>query len=241
MRRILALGGVALMISVPAVAADPETKARALLVPKQQTVLSAQIPGRLGKLAVVDGERFKKGQVLASLDCQIHRLQAEEYRAEYQAASKSQSVQKQLAGLNSGNALEAAIAEANMGKAKAKIAMAEATIEMCDIKAPFDGRVVEKKVNAYQNVTAGQPVLEILDDGTFEVELIIPSRWLEWIKAGTPFRLVLDEGGKDVQGRVVRLGARIDPASQSLKVIGELAGGQKELVAGMSGVAWFRQ
>lgn len=227
---------LAILMSFPAsaVSLEAENKVRALVVPKQQTVLSAQIPGKINRLTVNEGDRFKKGQALASLDCTIHRLQLEEYRAELHGAEKTVSVQRQLAGLNSGNALEGAMAEANMGRVKAKIAMAEATIEMCDIKAPFDGRVVEKKINAHQNVTAGQPVLEILDDSTLEVELIVPSKWLVWLKSTTAFHVTIDEGGKDFTGSITRIGARIDPASQSVKVVGELAGGTgKELVAGM--------
>ena len=238
--RIGLVGATLMVVFAPAHSAESDNKVRALVVPKQQTILSAQIPGKINRLAISEGERFKNGQVLATLDCKINRLQLEEYRAELRGTETTVSVQRQLKDLNSGNALEGAMAEANMGKVKARIAMAEATIEMCDIKAPFDGRVVEKKISAFQNVTAGQPVIEVLDDSTLEVELIVPSKWLAWLKPGSGFQVTIDESGKNYTGGITRISARIDPASQSLKVVGELAGtAAKEMVAGMSGVARF--
>ena len=80
-------------------------------------------------------------------------------------------------------------------------------------------------------------MLDILDDRALEIELIAPSRWLGWLKPGTTFQLHVDETGRDYPARIMRLGGRVDPVSQSIKVIGEIIAAAPELMAGMSGRA----
>lgn len=212
---------------------------RALLVPLKETVLSSQLAGRVDRIAVREGENFKRGQVLVSFDCSIQRAQSGKARAELDAAEKSLDAQKRLAEMRSGSALDASLAAANVAKAKAEMAMVAATLELCEVRAPFDGRVVERKVKQHQSVSANQPLIEILDDSALEVQVIIPSAWVTSVKAGSRFTMRVDETGRDYPGKIVNLGARIDPASQSLRAVGQIDGHFAELLAGMSGQATF--
>lgn len=236
--RALALALAALLAAGTAQAAD-DARVRGLIGAKQHAVLSSQLAGRLVRLDAQAGDRIRKGQVLAALDCDVQRAQTAEHKAELAAAETALSVQRQLAGLKSGSALDAATAEANVGKARARLAVAQATMEMCDVRAPYDGRVVDRRTEPFQHIAAGQAVVEVQDDTVLEVELIVPSAWVAWLKPGSPFTLAVDETGKEYGGKLTRLGVRIDPASQSLKVVGELAGGLRDLLPGMSGTARF--
>lgn len=212
---------------------------RALVAAKQHTVLSSQLAGRLARLDAKAGDAMRKGQILAAMDCTVQRAQAAEHRAELVAAEKAQTINRQLAGLNSGSALDAANAEANQAKARARVEMMDATLAMCEVRAPFDGHVIERRAEPFQNVAAGQAVVEVQDDGQLDVEMIVPSAWVAWLKPGSGFALTVDETGRTYQGRIARLGVRIDAASQSLKVIGELTGATSDLLPGMSGEARF--
>jgi membrane fusion protein (multidrug efflux system) len=233
---MILLAGLTLATIAPAAEAPA---VRALLAARQHTILSSQLAGRLARLEVKAGDAIRKGQVVAGLDCALQRAQLAEHRADLTGAEKIQAVNRQLAGLNAGSALDAATAEANLGKARARVEMAETSLSMCDIRAPFDGHVVERRAEPFQNVAAGQAVLDIQDDGHLDVEMIIPSGWVAWLKPGSPFTLSVDETGRTYPGRIARLGVRIDAASQSLKVIGDLTGPAAELLPGMSGEARF--
>lgn len=221
--------------------------ARGLLVPVQETTLAAELDGQIVEIPVRDGDAVTEGQRLAALDCRIHDLRRDRHEAEARAAGRILGIQRKLASYNSGNALDAATAEADLNKARVDIAIAEALIERCVLTAPFSGRIVEVKVKAYQHVGEGQEVLSLLNDRTLEVDIIVPSRWLVWLGVGTPFTLVVDETGSAHPGHIQRLGARVDPASQSVKVVGVLDGDTAEpattpaaaILAGMSGSVRF--
>ena len=62
-----------------------------------------------------------------------------------------------------------------------------------------------------------------------------PSKWLAWLKPGYPFQVAIDEVGKSFPARVQRIGARVDPVSQSVKLTATIDGKFPELIAGMSG------
>jgi hypothetical protein len=53
------------------------------------------------------------------------------------------------------------------------------------------------------------------------------------------FQVQIEENGKTYPVRVTRLGGRVDPVSQSIKVIGEITEDAPELMPGMSGRVKF--
>ena len=114
-----------------------------------------------------------------------------------------------------------------------------AMISKCKVAAPFSGRIAEQKVREQQYVQPGQALLDILDDSALELEFIVPSRWLQWVRPGYSLRIRIDETGRSYPARVQRLGARVDPVSQSVKVVAVIEGKFPELLAGMSGRASF--
>ena len=208
---------------------------RAQLSPRRYTTLAAEIPARVARIAIREGESFKAGQSLISLDCGLHIASRDRARAALTSAEKTYSANKRLDELNAVGKLEVDTAEAEVGKFKAELAHINTTLSKCSIAAPYAGRVAEQKAREQQYVQAGQPLLEILDDSVLELDFLSPSRWLSWLKIGHKFDVVIDETGKTYPARIQRLGARIDPVSQSIKVAAVIDGRFPDLIAGMSG------
>jgi RND family efflux transporter MFP subunit len=214
---------------------DASPEVRAQLSPRRFTTLSSEIAAKIDRLSVKEGDRFKAGQVLFALDCSIQRAQLAEAKAALAAAEKSKSVSKRLVELNSGGVLEAELAAAEAAKAQARMELAQVVLSKCSVPAPFSGRVVELKAREDSYVQAGQQVLEILDDDVLEVEFIAPSHWYGQLKAGRPFTVQVDETGQTYNAKIVRVGAKVDPVSRSVRVVGELEKGAADLASGMSG------
>lgn len=88
---------------------------------------------------------------------------------------------------------------------------------------------------AHQLVPEGRPLLEIVDRGGPDVEIIAPSNWLNWIHPGHLFVLRIDKTGRDYVAQVERLSARVDPVRQTFKIHGRLNDSHLDLLPGMSG------
>lgn len=213
---------------------------RTQLVAGNDVVLSSQIAARIARLALKPGDAFRKGEALVVFDCDQYRAQQNKTDATAAAMDKQFQVTQRLAQLHSVGELDVEQAQAKAKEAAADSAYMRTMVAGCRIDAPFDGRVVKREAAPFEYVTPGKPLLEILDTSQLEVQLIVPSNWLRWLKSGAPFTVHVDDIDLDVPAEVVRIGAAIDPLSQTITLSGRIKGAQTTaLLPGMSGWAQF--
>ncbi|RXN90625.1 efflux transporter periplasmic adaptor subunit [Achromobacter aloeverae] len=228
-------GAAALMVPAAGGSAMERQDIRAELVPRRYTTIAAEIGAKISRIDVPEGGRFKAGQTLVTLDCGLQQAQSQKARAALAAADRTYAANKRLAQLNSVGKVELEVSEAEANKARAEVSLAAIVLDKCRIEAPFNGRVAEQRVRPQQYVQPGQAMLEILDDSALELSFIVPSKWLIWLKPDQHFQVVIDETGKTYPAKVQRIGARVDPVSQSIKLTAVIDGNFSELMAGMSG------
>ncbi|MDY0037942.1 MAG: efflux RND transporter periplasmic adaptor subunit [Zoogloea oleivorans] len=232
---VAAPGTAAAPLAPPTASALDKREIRAQLSPRRYTTLAAEIGAKVSRLPVSEGSAFKQGQSLIQFDCSLQQAQINKARAALGAADKTWQANKRLAELNSVGKVELEISEAEVMKARAEVAANSAVLGKCNVAAPYAGRIAEQKVREQQYVQPGQAVLEIIDDSVLELEFIVPSKWLAWIKTGSALQVRIDETGKTYPAKVQRIGARVDPVSQSIKLNAVIDGKFTELIAGMSG------
>ncbi len=232
---------LALFCLVGEVVAQERTipRLRGMVTARNEAMLSTQINAIIAEMPFRAGDRFRKGDTLVRFDCSVQKAQYQRAQAEVSAARKTLTIRQELLRLSTVSPLDVQLAEAEVAKAEADLAQANAINAMCLVRAPYDGRVLEAKAHAHESYTSGQPLLAILDDSSLEVEVLVPSSWLTWMKAGTGFRLKIEENGQTVTGTVSKLGARIDQVSQTIKVYGSFGTKAGALIPGMTGEVAF--
>lgn len=214
------------------------SEARGVLRARDQATLASELSGRIVELPFSEGESFKKGDTLARFDCSAYQAQLNAAQAANRGAGEELAHNRQLAALNSVGRFEVARAEAKVSETQAQSQVYQVQVKRCSVIAPFDGQVVERKVKRYESVPAGAPMLDVVDNRTLEIHLLVPSRWMARLKPGQMFSFVPDETGQPLEATVKRLGARIDEGSQTLLLVATLPEA-KGLLAGMSGTARF--
>jgi membrane fusion protein, multidrug efflux system len=224
------------VVAGPCMAQSSEpTEIRAQISPRQHAVLSSEMAGRIVELSVREGDSFEKGQKLVVFDCAVQVAKSAQAQAAEQAAAKKLDVASRLDKLQSISGMELAQAESARIVARAEVALNRALSDRCSIVAPFDGRVAARAVQRWEFVAEGKELLDIYETTAFELEMLVPSHWLRWMKPGQAFSLVIDETGQAYTAELTRFGARIDPVSQSIKVFGRIKGKADGLLPGMSG------
>jgi len=217
------------------VTTSPTAEIYAQLKSRHETVLSSELAARVEHISVRDGERFTKGKVLARLDCALEQARLTKMTATLSGAKKIAKIQNRLLELNSTGTLEVALAKIEVDKAQADVKGQSIILSKCAVSAPFSGRVVEVKAKEHQFIQVGEALLEILDDSSLDIDFIVPSRWLAWIGVGQKFSIAINETKRNYPGEIVRLGAKVDPVSQLVKVMGKISGTFPKLMPGMSG------
>ncbi|MFM7346141.1 MAG: efflux RND transporter periplasmic adaptor subunit, partial [Tagaea sp.] len=203
---------------VLALAAAPGTagafEARGVVQPEREAVLSAEIAGRIVEMRHGPGDRFREGETLVRLDCRFYEARVAQGNAARDAARAQVESDKEMARLRAIGELDVARSEANLRAAEAEVVLRRIDAQRCALPAPYAGRVVERRAQPHETVSAGAPLLEIVDDRSLRIRAIVPSSALAWLRPGMAFRFTLDETGETRPARVRELGARIDPVSQ---------------------------
>ncbi|MDH5669640.1 MAG: efflux RND transporter periplasmic adaptor subunit [Nitrospira sp.] len=214
---------------------------RGVVKASAQATLASQVQGRISRLPFKEGQRFKKGAVLVALDCSKYEAELASAKAEHRAKRKTYENNLRLAEHQAVGKLELEVSQAEADKASAAVKASQVNVSGCIIHAPFPGRVVKTIVNEHENVFPNDQLISLLDDSVLEIELILPSKALVWLKVGTTFEYAVDETGRRYPAVVQNIGANVDPASQTVKVKGMFRTKPSNILAGMSGTASFQE
>lgn len=146
---------------------------------------------------------------------------------------------KKLDTFGSIGTFEIQISQENLNKQKAESDIAAINISRCEIKAPFDGRIANKKVSKYQSIKPQDELLEIVGVDNLEAKVVVPSSWLIWLKKGMEFDLSIDETQKVVKAQIVQIDSIVDPTSQTISIRAKLIKPFENIIPGMSATATF--
>lgn len=224
-------------VKTPEVSGD--TRIRTQLSSRDAVVLSSELSAKIADLPKREGESFKRGDTLVTFDCSLNQAQLKKAQVVEESAKRLAQVNTRMSQLKSIGELELQQSLAKVQEAEADVNYMQASVQKCVIKAPFDGRIAKRLAANHQYVNTGTPVLDIIDTGQLELQMMVPSRWLAWLKPGMTFNVAIEELGKTYSANIIQLGARIDAVSQTLTITGRVNGNSPELLAGMSGWANF--
>lgn len=217
---------------------DPSS-IRVLLAADLETTLSSQMNGTLNELNLSLGKQVNKGDTLAKLNCREADARAKVAGAELTMAKQNLAAKQSLRKLDAVGDLEVAIASTEVQKTEGARAMAQAQSSYCTVTAPFGGRVAKVYVKAYQTVSAGAPLFDLVSDGALKVRLNVPSTRLPGLKEGMLLDISIHETGKTYPAHISAINARVDAVAQTVELEARLDAAHPDLIAGMSGIARF--
>jgi HlyD family secretion protein len=195
------------------------------------------------QVAVEEGDRVTKGQLLAQLDDSVLRAQLAQARAsvaqaeagvrkaEAMSATAASDVRraKELSknGFISGQLAEqrettaaTAVADVNVARqalvtAKAVADERAAQLAQTEVRAPTDGIVSKRTATLGNVVSVGQQLFRLIRDARVELRAEVPEMDLTHLTAGQPATiLVNDSDPRPFQGKIRLIGATVDPQTR---------------------------
>ena len=183
------------------------------VVAQRKAAVASKATGRLEYLSVVEGDRVKRGQVLARIEDTDMKASLAQARANLQVneadlKDATQWLDRQKKLLQSGVSMQSDYdaAEARYQRVLASIDMAKATVvgaqvalENTLIRAPFDGTVLTKNADVGEMVapmaasaSSKSAVVTIADMGSLQVEADVSESNIERIVPDQPCEITLD-------------------------------------------------
>jgi RND family efflux transporter MFP subunit len=179
------------------IAMAPTMQVAGTVLSRSDALLSAEVSGRLLEIAEA-GARFEAGDMLARIEDKRLKLQAEELEAEIE------SVQARLLFLNaeleryqslvesnlaSGTQIDQTrsnrdVAQSDLQIARSRLAQLEDQIDRTRIRAPFDGVVAQRLVQAGERVSEGTQVMRIYNPNDLEVVARAPLNYYRFVQPG---------------------------------------------------------
>ena len=231
------------------------------VTPRTSIQLAAQVSGNITKVSskFANGGFFKKNETLLSVDKSEYRLEITKAKAVVARAKQqlaraevdfNQAKQEIESMGKKGSSVTAYAlkrpqleeAKANLKAAQADLEIAELQLDRCDIRAPFDGRVLEKIVGVGQYIVPGQNLAHLYAVDIAEVRLPISEtqaglldipysyQGIKQKKSGPSVTLQGKFAGRNHswQGDIVRTEGGIDEKNRLLYVVAQVLNPYKQ-------------
>ena len=214
-------------------------ESRALVVASQEAILSSELAARIENIAVKEMQRFKKGDLLIQFDCSLYEAQKDVVSANANSALIKLKSDEQMLQMRSIGKYELELSISEYEKAKSELRIAELNVERCQIKAPFDGAVEEVVVDTFGTIQPQVELMKIIQTEVLELEMVVSSEWISWLKIGHPIKVYIDEIQKEFNATISGIGANVDAVSQTIQLKGTITDTSPALLPGMSGRVVF--
>lgn len=208
--------------------------ATATVTAVQGVEVSAEIGGRVKRIAFESGSVVNKGDVLIQLDTASEDAQLASAEATAALAKASLARVKKLnkQNLTSQDALETA--EAKVKETVAQANNVRALIAKKTIQAPFSGRLGLRQVNLGQILSEGDAIVSLQTLDPIYVDFSVPQKELARLVPDLEVQVTVDAApGHTFIGKIIATNPDVDLATRSVRVRAKVANPDEVLRPGM--------
>ncbi len=216
-------GPIVQTLLVGSAVTTPEQVYQGEALPFLSTTLYARASGFLKDIRVDKGSRVRKGELLARIESREMDQDLEALKADAENKRTNANRATSLLGDRLISAREAEQAQADARVAEAKLASQGVSRAYQEIRAPFDGVVIQRFVDPgamVQNASSStnvQPVVTVAQLERLRVTFYLDQKLAKRVKVGDVVKVMPDGPlAEPQQGRVSRLAGALDPRTRTL-------------------------
>jgi RND family efflux transporter MFP subunit len=209
------------------------------LIALRKSDLQFGLTAEIAMVAVENGDRVSKGQLLATLKDDLYRQQLQQSEANLEQARFA--MQDVLIGLGynlsdssmvPANKLELAGIKSGYAAALAAYETALSNMEACSLRAPFSGIVAGINQKAYERPNSG-PFCTLIDDSRFEVAFQVLETELAAVRSASTVRIApFFQETVEARGKITSINPVVD--KNGLVLVKALVDNPGSLLEGMN-------
>ena len=200
----------------------------------QGVMLTAELPGKVVRIAFEPGTKVKAGDLLLQQDISSEEAQLRAAEATVRLAKLELERSKKLLGKKAVAQAKYDADNALYKQAVAQIDGIRATIRKKTIRAPFTGSLGMRLVNLGQIIKEGEPIVSLQALDPIFVNFSLPQQQLAQVKPGLKVRVTYDAlPGQAIEGEITAISPEVDAATRNLRVQATVANRQEHLRPGM--------
>jgi membrane fusion protein (multidrug efflux system) len=211
-----------------------ETQAVGSLRSRQGVMLRPEVGGRVKQILFSDGQRVRKGQLMVQFEDQLQQAQVAQARAELSIAEANHKRNQELVAQNFISQRSLDESAAALEVSRAKLSLAQATLQRLQVLAPFDGITGLKQINVGDYLKDGADMVNVEDIDAVLLDFRLPERFQAKIRAGQKAQLTVDAlPGRPFTAIVQAVDPLIEANGRSVGVRGCIDNRQQQLRPGM--------
>lgn len=199
------------------------------VVPDQRANIASRIMGYIENLDIEVGDKVKRGQLLFKIDAGDINNQITQAQSAYQQARaslrdatadynrftklyKEKAVSKQQFDKIR---LQYQVAQENLAAAQAGLKQAKDQLNYANVKAPFDGVIVEKMATEGSLAAPGNPVVVMENLTSLSVQTQVSNDLYAVLRIGDKAKVKIDGIEQPFEGTIYTLVSAADPATRT--------------------------
>jgi len=193
------------------------------LEPLKQAEVYAKQSGLVQAVYVEEGDKVKKGELLAKIEDEEIRLSYQQAKNAYQLARDKYQRYLKLYQERMISEQDFREIERAWRDAESNYKLYQLQLENTELRAPIDGVVIEKLCEPHQLLGAMEKAFTVAQLDQYQVIVYVTEEELGRLKVGQEVLLRIDaidyeQEGYPHQGRVSEIGARVDPGTGTARV-----------------------
>ncbi len=194
--------------------------------------LRAEVPGRVTRVLVQEGDPVQAGALLSTQDEDDLALALRAAEAQAVQAKADHDRAETLLAKRSITKQAAQQAETMWQTADSQAGMARVRLKKARITAPFAGQVARRLVQPGDVINPGQPVFEVVDNRRMEIQADLPAAAAALVKPGQTIRFRAAGFDRPFDGKVTQVSPSLGQDGRTLKVRMEVPNPEHTLKSG---------
>lgn len=200
----------------------------------QGVTVSAEVAGKVVRIAFEPGQAVQAGDLLIEQDSSVEK--AELRAAESDAALSRKNLERARELLRQQVIPQATFDERQSAyeQAAAQVDLIRATIAKKTIRAPFAGRLGLRRVDLGEVLESGQPIVSLQALDPIYVNFQLPQQEVGRLRTGLRVRVAIEAlGDLDIDGVVTAVNPEVDSRSRNITVQATVKNPEERLRPGM--------
>tara|TARA_B100001057_G_scaffold333521_1_gene334071 strand:- start:484 stop:1464 length:981 start_codon:yes stop_codon:yes gene_type:complete len=201
----------------------------------KNVVIYPELPGLLKNIYVKQGDKVKKGQLIAKISDNGLTDQLEQLKLQRDLAKTTFERQQKLWNQKIGSEIQYLQAKTNFKSLEKKISQMKDQEGKTRILAPFDGTIDDIVADVGSNLAPGlTPILRIINIEKMKVVAEIPEIHIPYIKKSKNVKIYVPILDKQILGNISSVGNFINPNNRSFSIEIKLFNESNELKPNMT-------
>ena len=217
---------------------QPQIQVVGSFKPVRGADLSVEVPGIVSEVNFDSGGDVKAGQEIIKLIdaddvAKLHTLEASRDLAQANFNRDQAQLQRQLI-----SQAQFDVTSSNLKQLQAQIAEQQAIVAKKTLRAPFDGHLGIRAINAGQYISPGTVVVTLQALDPIFIDFFVPQQQLDRVRIGQNIDIKVDAfPNTTFTGRITTIDPKVDPATRNVAVRATVPNRERKLLPGMYATA----